>query len=176
MNVVDTHTQLFLRIFCNISLPSTLRSPKLSVPFYQQTTQLRADTCAASLGPLCHSCARNACLGYSTKTGNALTLTDTPKKKHFTRSNFFVTKVTYFQMYVKLQHLLTFLKHSHKWNIRCLKVLTRWRLKIIYIMYVCMYVYIYSVIQKDGLKFVRLYFLNYTWYVNDLHNIWKRWS
>jgi len=29
------------------------------------------------------------------------------------------------------------------------------------------------VIQKDGLKFVRLYFLNYTRYVNDLHNIWK---
>jgi len=27
------------------------------------------------------------------------------------------------------------------------------------------------VIQKDGLNFVRLYFLNYTWYVNDLHNI-----
>jgi hypothetical protein len=33
---------------------------------------------------------------------------------------------------------------------------------------------IYSVIQKDGLNFVRLYFLNYTWHVNDLHNIWKR--
>jgi len=32
----------------------------------------------------------------------------------------------------------------------------------------------YSVIQKDGFNFVRLYFLNYTWYVNDLHNIWKR--
>jgi len=29
----------------------------------------------------------------------------------------------------------------------------------------------YSVIQKDGLNFVRLYFLNYTWYVNDLHDI-----
>ena len=29
----------------------------------------------------------------------------------------------------------------------------------------------YSVIQKDGLNFVHLYFLNYTWYVNDLHNI-----
>jgi len=29
----------------------------------------------------------------------------------------------------------------------------------------------YSVIQKDGLNFVRLYFLNYTWNVNDLHNI-----
>jgi len=28
-----------------------------------------------------------------------------------------------------------------------------------------------SVIKKDGLNFVRLYFLNYTWYVNDLHNI-----
>jgi len=25
-------------------------------------------------------------------------------------------------------------------------------------------------IQKDGLNFVRLYFLNYTWYVNDLYN------
>jgi hypothetical protein len=29
----------------------------------------------------------------------------------------------------------------------------------------------YGVIQRDGLNFVRLYFLNYTWYVNDLHNI-----
>jgi len=29
----------------------------------------------------------------------------------------------------------------------------------------------YRAIKKDGLKFVRLYFLNYTWYVNDLHNI-----
>ena len=29
----------------------------------------------------------------------------------------------------------------------------------------------YSVIQKDGLNFVRLHFLKYTWYVNDLHNI-----
>ena len=29
----------------------------------------------------------------------------------------------------------------------------------------------YSVIQKDSLNFVHLYFLNYTWYVNDLHNI-----
>jgi len=28
----------------------------------------------------------------------------------------------------------------------------------------------YSVIQKDGFNFVRLYFLNYTWYVDDLHN------
>jgi len=26
-------------------------------------------------------------------------------------------------------------------------------------------------IQKDGLNFVGLYFLNYTWYVNDVHNI-----
>jgi len=30
---------------------------------------------------------------------------------------------------------------------------------------------IYRVIKKDGLNFVRLYFLNYTWYVDDLHNI-----
>jgi len=30
---------------------------------------------------------------------------------------------------------------------------------------------LYRVIQKDGLNFVRLYFLNYTCYVNDLHNI-----
>jgi len=30
---------------------------------------------------------------------------------------------------------------------------------------------LYSVIQKDGLNFVRLYFLNYTCHVNDLHNI-----
>ena len=29
----------------------------------------------------------------------------------------------------------------------------------------------YSVIQKDGLNLVHLYFLNYTWYVKDLHNI-----
>jgi len=26
-------------------------------------------------------------------------------------------------------------------------------------------------IKKDELNFVRLYFLNYAWYVNDLHNI-----
>jgi len=31
--------------------------------------------------------------------------------------------------------------------------------------------FIYSVIKKDGLNFVRLYFPNYTRYVNDLHNI-----
>ena len=30
---------------------------------------------------------------------------------------------------------------------------------------------IYSVIQKDGLNFVRLYFLNYTFYADDPHNI-----
>jgi len=30
---------------------------------------------------------------------------------------------------------------------------------------------LYRVIRKDGLNFVRLYFLNYTWYVNYLHNI-----
>ena len=29
----------------------------------------------------------------------------------------------------------------------------------------------YRVIQKDVLNFLRLYFLNYTGYVNDLHNI-----
>jgi hypothetical protein len=29
----------------------------------------------------------------------------------------------------------------------------------------------YSVIQKDGLNFVRLYFVNYTRHVNDLRNI-----
>jgi len=29
----------------------------------------------------------------------------------------------------------------------------------------------YSVIQKDGLNFGRLYFLNYTRYVRDLRNI-----
>jgi len=32
----------------------------------------------------------------------------------------------------------------------------------------------YSVIRKDGLNFVCLYFLKYTWYVNELHIIWKR--
>ena len=32
----------------------------------------------------------------------------------------------------------------------------------------------YSVIKKDRLNFVLLYFLNYTWYMNNLHNIWKR--
>ena len=41
--------------------------------------------------------------------------------------------------------------------------------KNIYI-YIHTYIY-YSVIQKDGLNFVRLYFPKYTWYVNDLHNI-----
>ena len=34
--------------------------------------------------------------------------------------------------------------------------------------------YIYSVTQKDGLNFVRLNFLNYMWYMNDLQNISKR--
>jgi len=38
----------------------------------------------------------------------------------------------------------------------------------------CLKTIVYSVIQKDGLNFVRLYFLNYTRYVSDLHNIWKR--
>jgi len=38
----------------------------------------------------------------------------------------------------------------------------------------CLQEALYSMIQKDGLTFVCLYFLNYTWYVNDLHNIWKR--
>jgi len=33
---------------------------------------------------------------------------------------------------------------------------------------------LYRAIKKDGLNFVRLYFLNYTRYVNDLHNNWKR--
>jgi hypothetical protein len=32
----------------------------------------------------------------------------------------------------------------------------------------------YSVIKKDDLKVVRLYFLNYTWYVNDLNSIRNR--
>ena len=31
--------------------------------------------------------------------------------------------------------------------------------------------YVYSVIKRDGLNFVRLNFLNYTRYVDDLHNI-----
>jgi len=30
---------------------------------------------------------------------------------------------------------------------------------------------IYRVIQKEGLNFVHVYFLNYAWYVYDLHNI-----
>jgi len=34
----------------------------------------------------------------------------------------------------------------------------------------------YSVIKIDGLDFVRLYFLNYTQYVNNLHKIFKRTS
>ena len=29
----------------------------------------------------------------------------------------------------------------------------------------------YTVIHKDGLNFVRQYFLNCRWYVNNLHNI-----
>ena len=32
---------------------------------------------------------------------------------------------------------------------------------------------IYRVIQKDGVNFVRLYFLTDTWYMNDLRTIWK---
>jgi len=34
----------------------------------------------------------------------------------------------------------------------------------------------YSVIRKDGLNFVHLYFLNCTRYVSELHNVWKRTS
>ena len=34
----------------------------------------------------------------------------------------------------------------------------------------------YSVIQKDGLNFVSPYFLNYAWYVNDLHNSNVYWT
>jgi len=30
---------------------------------------------------------------------------------------------------------------------------------------------VYQVGINKGINFVRLYFLNYTWYVNDLHNI-----
>jgi hypothetical protein len=33
------------------------------------------------------------------------------------------------------------------------------------------YNYIYTYIQKDRLNFVRLYFMNYTWHVNDLLNV-----
>ena len=33
---------------------------------------------------------------------------------------------------------------------------------------------LYRMIEKDGLNFVRLYFLNCKWYVNDIHNIWNR--
>ena len=29
----------------------------------------------------------------------------------------------------------------------------------------------YKVIEKDGLNFVHLYMLNYTWHVNGLHNV-----
>jgi len=36
---------------------------------------------------------------------------------------------------------------------------------------VLIYRVLYSLIQKDGLNFVRLYFLHYTSYVDDLHNI-----
>ena len=36
-------------------------------------------------------------------------------------------------------------------------------------LYTCMFMY--SVIQTDGLNSVRLYSLNYTGYVNDLFNI-----
>jgi len=32
----------------------------------------------------------------------------------------------------------------------------------------------YSVIKKDGFNFVLLYFPNYIWYMNYLHNILKR--
>jgi len=35
---------------------------------------------------------------------------------------------------------------------------------------------VYSVIQKNGLNFVYLYFLNYTSYMSELHNIWKKMS
>jgi hypothetical protein len=53
--------------------------------------------------------------------------------------------------------------HSSDWAVQALLI---WKAG--------MKVWKYSVIQKDGLNFVRLYFLNCTWYVHDLHNIWKR--
>ena len=34
-----------------------------------------------------------------------------------------------------------------------------------------LYYLMYSVIKKNELNFVRVYFLNYTWYVNDLHSV-----
>ena len=37
--------------------------------------------------------------------------------------------------------------------------------------YIHTHTHTHRVIKKDGLNFVRLHFLNYTWYVNDLHNI-----
>ena len=46
--------------------------------------------------------------------------------------------------------------------------------KIAHLELILQFISKYSVIKKDGLNFVRLYVLNYTWYVNDLHIIWKR--
>ena len=37
--------------------------------------------------------------------------------------------------------------------------------------YLPFYFMLYSVIQKEGFNFVRLYFLNYKWYVNHLYSI-----
>ena len=44
-------------------------------------------------------------------------------------------------------------------------------LNLMSVNYIYLCVLKYSVIQKGRLNFVRLYFLNYTRYVNDLHNI-----
>ena len=44
--------------------------------------------------------------------------------------------------------------------------------KVMYVPhYIILLLALFSVIQKDGLNFAPLYFLNYTRYVNDLHNI-----
>jgi len=48
----------------------------------------------------------------------------------------------------------------------------KWQVYLIKILII----YIYSGIQKYGLNFVLLYFLNCTWYMNDLHTIWKKTS
>ena len=48
---------------------------------------------------------------------------------------------------------------------------THFTVALCFLKYYIIYVHIYRVIQKDGLNFLRLYFLNYAWYVSDLHGI-----
>ena len=65
-----------------------------------------------------------------------------------------------FDFISEISHLIRLANIEFCWSVECWPLLGYYKHPLVY-----------SVIQKDGLNFVRLYFLNYTWYVDDLHNI-----